>query len=304
MADKKKIILVTGATGSQGGSVVDALLKDKDGGWEIRALSRNPDNEKAKALAKKGVSVIKGDYSDEKALREGLKGAYAFFAMTNFWDPASMGKEVELGKKMVDIAKEAGVHHFIWSSLADVAKISKNKYHVPHFTDKATVEQYAISKGLHSTFIAPAFYFQNFVGFFPPKKDDKGVWVFTVGVKETSYLTAYDVEDTGGATLAALKHPNEWKNKFIPLAGSHMHPQEYVSVFSKVTGLPAKYNYVSPEDWAKFPFPGAKEMAEMFGYFNEFTYFGGTHDLSLGKKAFPQLKSFEEWLKSSGWKPQ
>jgi len=183
-------------------------------------------------------------------------------------------------------------------------KISNKKYHVPHFTDKAVIEDYALSKGLFSTFVAPAFYFQNFVGFFPPKKDDKGVWVFTMGVKETSYITGFDVTDTGDAVLNALKHPNEWKNKFVPLPGSHMHPQEYVSIFSKVTGLPARYVYVAPEEWAKFTFPGAKELAEMFGWFNEFTYYGPHADLSLGKKINPKLKTWEEYLKITGWKPQ
>jgi uncharacterized protein YbjT (DUF2867 family) len=282
---------------------VDSLLKDKSG-WQIRALTRNTDSPKAKELASKGVTLIKGDYSDEKVLREGLKGAYAFFAVTNFWDPASMGKEVDLGKRMVDLAKEADVKHFIWSSLQNVEKISKGKYHVPHFTDKAVVEDYAKSKGLFATFIGPAFYYQNFASFFPPKKDDKGNFVFTLPSREDAYITAYDVNDTGDAVLTILKHPDEYKDKFVPLAGAHMHPQDFVKAVGKVTGLPTKYVYVPPEQFAKFGFPGAQELADMFGWFNEFTYFGPHADLSLGKKANPHLKGFEEWLTVSGWKPQ
>jgi len=302
MSDKK-VVFVAGATGSQGGSVVDALLKH--GGWKIRILTRNADAAKAKELAKKGVEIVQGDYTDEKAMKEGLKGAYGFFAMTNFWDPATMGKEAEIGKKMVDFAKEAGVKHFIWSTLVNVHKGSKGKYHVPHFTDKALVEEYAHTKGFqYTTGVAPAFYFQNFGNFFPPKKDDKGTFVFTLPSREDAYITACDVSDTGEAVATALNHPSEWNGKLIPVAGSHMHPQDYFSTISKVTGVPTKFVSVSTDAFAKYPFPGAQEMADMFGWFNEFTYYGPDVDLSLAKKANPHVKSFEEWLKVSGWKPQ
>jgi uncharacterized protein YbjT (DUF2867 family) len=287
-----------GATGAQGSSVVEALLKD--GKWDVRAMSRDPEKEQAKELKKKGVEVVKGDMKNESELRNAMKGIHAIFALTAFWDPDTMFKEQELGKKIVDISKESGVKHFIWSSLPNVAKISNNKYHVPHFTDKAIVAEYAQEKGLFCTFVAPAFYYQNFATFFPPKNEN-GTMIFSMPMPESKKLTAFDVADTGAAVVTALNNPQEWKDKFIALAGDHMHPQDYISTYTKVTGIPAKYVAVPTDVWAKYPFPGAKEVAEMFAWFNEFTYFG-PHDFTIGKKANPNLKTWEQYLKVSGWK--
>jgi len=297
-----KVILVLGATGAQGGSVVNALLKDNL--YKVRALTRNANSEKAKELKSKGVEVIEGDYSKVDDLRKALKGVYGFFAMTNFWDPASMGKEVELGKLQVDTAKEAGVQHFIWSTLANVRELSKGKWNVPHLTDKAVVEEYARKSGLHCTFVSPPFYYQNLFSFFPPKKESDGTYVWTMPMPEDRYLTAFDVDDTGAAVATAFNHPQEWKNINIPLAGEHDHPQNYIKTLGKVLGIKTRYNAISVESFAKLGFPGAEELAQMFGWFNEFKCHGPGVDLSVGRKANPKLKTFEEYVKICGWRPQ
>jgi len=125
----KPIITVVGATGAQGGSTIQYLVKD--GKYHIRALTRNPSSDKSEKLKKLGVEIVKGDIKNRDDLVNAFKGAYGVFAVTSFWDPEIVGKDITLeltqGKLMVDVAEEQGVKHFIWSSLSDVTKISGGK---------------------------------------------------------------------------------------------------------------------------------------------------------------------------------
>lgn len=132
----KPIFLVSGATGAQGGSVVEHLLKS--GKWHIRGLARDINSEKAKKLTQQGVEMVACDYTKPEQLKEAMKGVEVYFAVTNFFDPSQTERECEVGKIKVDCAKKAGIKHFIWSSLPNVEEISKGKLNVPHFTGKVT----------------------------------------------------------------------------------------------------------------------------------------------------------------------
>jgi len=293
-----KLITVFGATGAQGGSVVDQLLKE--GGWKIRAITRNLDSDKAKSLRERGVEVVKGDVN-EADLQPLFKDAYATFVVTNFWDPASMGKETEQGKKLVDAAHKAGVQHYIWSTLPNVHRLSKGKYHVPHFTDKAVVDEYI--EGLqksstpafkYATFFGAGFYYQNFYSFFAPKKEGD---TYTITFPETSSVTMFDVDDTGVIVSAILKDPVGKNGKYIAGAAFHDSIQKILEVLKRATGLgdKLKFNIVPRETFAKFGFPGADELAQMFGWFNEFTLFGYEVDRNSGQQLV-SLKTFDEWV--------
>eukprot|EP01108_Squamamoeba_japonica_P004946 TRINITY_DN386_c0_g1_i3.p1 TRINITY_DN386_c0_g1~~TRINITY_DN386_c0_g1_i3.p1 ORF type:complete len:256 (-),score=102.37 TRINITY_DN386_c0_g1_i3:264-959(-) len=146
MADKK-IIVVFGATGQQGGSVVDFLLED--GTFAVRGVTRSVDSDKAKALTARGVQMVAANVADAASFAKGkgvFDDAYGAFIITNFWDPSSMGKELEQGVALVDAAEACGVKALQYGSLVDVEKISGGKLDVPHFTHKAKVEQYVLEK--------------------------------------------------------------------------------------------------------------------------------------------------------------
>mmetsp|Transcript_13012 Transcript_13012/g.17875 ORF Transcript_13012/g.17875 Transcript_13012/m.17875 type:complete len:294 (+) Transcript_13012:149-1030(+) len=286
-----KLVVVLGATGAQGGGVVDALLAQ---GFKVRGVTRDTSSASSQKLAAKGAEVVVGDVLKPETLKNAFQGAWAVFAVTNFWDPSQMGKEFEIGKGIADAAKEAGVTYLVWSSLANVQEISKDKWHVPHFTDKAKVADYITKIGLKGIFVGAAFYFQNFGSFFPPKKDDQGNLVFSMPYSETGLLTAFDVADVGPAVANILKNPEEWVGKFIPLYGTHAPVSEYIKTFTEVTGKPAKFNALPSNAF------GA-EMEHMFGWFGEFTYYGPNADYSLQKKVNPNAKTWADWLKSSGW---
>jgi len=130
----KKLIVVFGATGRQGGSVARAL--QASGEYDVRGVTRNVEKAKEKIP---NIQWVKADQTKPEELKKAFEGAYGVFAVTNFWDPESMGKEVEIGTNLAKSAKEANVQYYIWSTLPNAEEISGGKFHVPHFTDKEKV---------------------------------------------------------------------------------------------------------------------------------------------------------------------
>jgi len=233
-----------------------------------------------------------------------MKGMYGVFAVTNFFDPEIWFQEAEVGKKIVDIAKEQEIQHFIWSTLPNTDKISGGKINVPHLTLKALVEEYALEQGLFCTFVLLGFYYQNLQTFFPPKREPDGTVVFALPMTESAYLPGVDVRDTGTAVLAALNHPDVWKNAKIALIGERSHPSDYVNTFQKVTKLRARYQPLDVEEWKGSTDPFEREMGLMFAYFNICDKTCGPDEdklIAIGRKAVPNPRSFEQWLRETGW---
>jgi len=285
-------VLVFGATGAQGGAVVRSLLK---AGISVRAVSRNPDSEAGKALTAQGVQVVKGDMSG--TLEESIfTGASAVFLVTNFNDPGTGHHEFEQGKAVVDLAAKAGVPHFIFSSLPNSEAESGGKYKVPHFTHKALLEDYI--KGLntfkYTSFPWAPFYYQNFNSFFPVKANEAGDLVFTFC--QTSQISAGDIEEIGAVVTAAIQNPEKYgKGNQIPWVGFHASPEQLQAAFAKRAGKPVQLQLVPREIFATFPFPTAPELAEMFGWIDEYGSFGKKADLEAAKDIL-KPKSFDDWL--------
>src|SRR5258706_6936196 len=151
--NNKKIIAVIGATGQQGGAVVRAL--QASGEFKVRALARNPD--KHRPLADE---VVKADLDRPETLEAAFKGAYGVFLVTNFREKGT--DELKQATAAVRAGKDAGVKHFVWSTLPNVEEISGGKFHVPHFTGKARIDSIVKAAGFAShTFVIAPFYFQN-----------------------------------------------------------------------------------------------------------------------------------------------
>jgi len=306
MSHSGKLVTVFGSTGFQGGSVVEAALQ---AGWKVRGVSRNTQAAKAQALAKKGVELVQTDITTASVadLAKILQGSYAAFLMTAFWDPASMGKEEELGRKLVDASKAAGVKQVLWSALDDCDKISGNKIHVPHFTGKAHVTAYIeeLQKSSKTfqfvTYVAPAFYYQNF-RLFGMATLEGDTWNFVF--PNAKRLTACDVTQTGLAVAKALQEPERFNGKRIEYWGEHAHPQSYVDTFTRVTGKKAKLTQVDPKVYKTF-YKGAEEIAEMVQWFNEYSYYGPNGQPFAewsGQRNTPGgLHTFEEFLRNGGW---
>src|SRR6266545_911641 len=155
-SNHRKLIAVLGATGQQGGGVVRAL--QAQGQFKVRALTRDPG--KHGGLADE---VVKADLNRPETLKAAFEGAHGVFLVTNFWEQGA--DELKQATAAVRAAKDAGVDHFIWSTLPDVEAISGSKFHVPHFTGKAKVDQIVKEAGFpHHTFVIAPFFYQNLVG--------------------------------------------------------------------------------------------------------------------------------------------
>src|SRR5258708_3755354 len=140
LSDNKKVIAVIGATGQQGGGVVRAL--QARGQFKVRALTRNPD--KQRELAEE---VVEADLDKPETLKAAFEGAHGVFLVTNFWAHGG-ADELKQATAAMRAAKNAGVNHFIWSTLPDVEAISGGKFNVPHFTGKAKIDRVVQEAGL------------------------------------------------------------------------------------------------------------------------------------------------------------
>jgi putative NADH-flavin reductase len=170
---EKKIIAVVGSTGAQGGSLVAAILGDPNGGFAARAITRDPTNDKARAIAAKGAEVVQANLDDVESLKKAFAGAYGVYAVTNFWEHFSGEKEKSQARNIADAARAAGVSHVIWSTLEDTRSLMKaddkrmpvlqEKYRVPHFDAKAEANAYFA--GLPTTFLLTSFYWDNLYSF-------------------------------------------------------------------------------------------------------------------------------------------
>ena len=304
---ERKIIAVVGATGAQGGGLVRAILADKDGEFTARALTRKVDSDKAKALAKAGVEVVRADLDDEESLERAFAGAYGAFCVTNFWEHFSPEKEYAQAGNMARAAKAAGVKHVIWSTLEDTRKkvplsddrmpTLQGKYKVPHFDAKGAADQIFRDVGVPTTFLLTSFFWENFIYFGTgPKRgpDGKLALTFPMGDKKLPGIAA---EDIGKTALSIFKRGRELIGKTIAIAGEHLSGKELADKMSRALDKEVKYNAVPPEVYRSFGFPGADDLGNMFQFKRDFNeYYVGVRDVESARKLNPELQTFDKWL--------
>lgn len=309
MADKieKKIIAVIGATGAQGGGLVRAILNDKKGPFAARVITRDPKSDKAKAFADEGAEVVAGDVDDIKSLKKAFTGAHGAFCVTFFW--AHMKPELELkqARNMAQAAKDAGVHHVIWSTLEDTRKsipLSDNrmptlmgKYKVPHFDAKGEADGIFTELGVPTTFLVTSFYWDNFIHFgMGPKKGADGKLAITLPMG-TKKLPSIAAEDIGKAAYAIFERGDEMIGKTIGVAGGHLTGAQMAKSLTKALGQEVKYNAVTPEQFRGFGFPGADDLGNMFQFNSEFEQdCCDARSISETKSLNPELQTFDRWL--------
>jgi len=305
MADKK-IIAVIGATGAQGGGLVRAILNDKTAGFTARAITRDVNSDKAKALAKLGAEVVVADIDHEASLTKVFAGAYGAFCVTFFWAHMKPEQEVAEATAMAKAAKAAGLKHVIWSSLEDTRKwvpVSDNrmptlggKYKVPHFDGKGEADAVFL-KLVPATVLLTSFYWDNFIHFgMGPKKDPDGKWglTFPMGDKK---LPGIATEDIGLCALGIFKKGKEFIGKTVGIAGDHTTGAQMAAAFTRALGKAVRYNAVEPSVYRGFGFPGADDLGNMFQFKRDFNdYFCGARDLTFSRSLNPNLRTFDQWL--------
>src|SRR5687768_15033719 len=255
MADKK-IIAVVGSTGTQGGGLARAILADPNGGFAVRAITRDPGKDKAKALAAAGAEVVQADIDDVESLKKAFAGAYGVFGVTNFWEHFSAEKEKQQARNIAEAAKAAGVKHVIWSTLEDTRNLMKaddkrmpmlqEKYRVPHFDAKAEAD--AFFQGLPVTFLVTSFYWDNLYMFgLAPKKGDDGKysWAFPMGNAKLAGIAA---EDIGKVAYGIFKAGSQYIGKTVGITSENLSIAEMSEKVGKGLGIgKVQYNAVEPD---------------------------------------------------------
>jgi uncharacterized protein YbjT (DUF2867 family) len=286
----KKTIVVIGATGAQGKGIVNALVNE--GSFNVRAISRNPEKYTGKAN-----EAVYADLKDLQSLKDAFKNAYGVFVVTNFWEGAD---EIAQGKNSIEAAKAAGVQHFIWSTLPDVESISKAAFEVPHFTDKAKVDDLVKNAGFkYSTFVQPPFYYQNLVGALAPQPKQDGTTGWTLPIDPTKKaIHMSDINDLGKVVAGAFLQPEKVGNgNYLSIATELNSFNDIIKAY-KANGKEHSFTQVPAKLFSTF-FEGAKEIAEMLGYFEKHTYMGPDSALriELAKEiATDKFIPLQEWL--------
>lgn len=308
-----KIIAVTGASGAQGGGLIRAILAHPDGGFSARAITRNPDSDKAKALSALGVDVVKADLDDEASLAQAFAGAYGAFCVTNFWEHFSPDKEIEQAGNLARAAKTAGVSHVVWSTLEDVRNwvpltddrmpTIMDRYKVPHFDAKGEANHLFSDAGVPTTFLNTSFYWDNLIYFgMGPKAGEDGTLAITFPLGDAK-LAGIAGGDIGGCAYGIFAAGNEFIGKTVGIAGGHLSGAEMAASLTKALGQEVRYNAVSPDAYRSFGFPAAEELGNMFQFNAEFSdEYCAARDLDFTRKLNPDLQSFDRWLEENASK--
>jgi len=252
-----KTIAVFAATGSQGGAVTDALLAS---GAQVRALLRDTNSEKARALADRGVDLVKVVVDDSQSLIAALRGIDAFWFMTTppggMQNPDTAG-ETKQGVALADAAAAAKVPHVVFSSVGGAERNSG----VPHFDSKRLVEKHLAALGLQTTIVRPVFFIENFTWMSPVIED--GTLVMRLPIPDGIKLQMIAVRDVGIIAAAALLEP-ESVPETIEIAGDELTGIEIAAVHGEKSGLPARY-----EALPLSVLDGQEDVQAMFRWFAE-----------------------------------
>ncbi|MBD3343972.1 MAG: NAD(P)H-binding protein [Chitinivibrionales bacterium] len=272
-------ILVTGATGRQGGAVARHLLKD---GWDLRALTRSPDKDEALAFRQKGVEIVKGDLGDPQSVRKALDGVYGVYSVQQFWEHG-FNKEVQQGKTLADEAKKVGVAHFVYSSVGSAYRSTG----IPHFESKWKIEEHIRSLGLRYTILRPVFFMENFMASDMLSSIREGT--LALGLDPQKRLQMIAVDDIGAFAALAFKNPDEYIGKEIDIAGDELTGPDIANGFAHIMQKEVKYHQIPIEEIQAF----SDEYAIMMEWFNVRGY---EADIPALRKTYPELKTFRNWI--------
>ena len=282
----KDAILVTGATGQQGGAVARELLTH---GHKVRAMTRKPSGDDAKALAALGAEIVQGDLDDVSSLPRAVQGVWGVFAVQNTWE-AGVAREETQGKQVAEIAKKAGIQHYVYSSVGSADR----RTGIPHFDNKWRVEEALRGLGLPShTIVRPVFFMENFLSpWFKPGIDQGKLMI---GVKPTTVLQMIAVGDIGTYGRLAFERHAELNGRVVEIAGAAHTMPDTARILGKAAGRTITFAQVPIEEVRKF----SEDFAVMLEWFDRVGY---SADIPANAKAFGiRPTTLEEWATRQNW---
>ena len=280
----ERLILVSGASGNQGGAVARSLL---DRGFQVRALTRDPQKPEAQTLTEQGAEVVQGDVEDRSAMERVLEGAYGIFSVQNFWE-TGYEREVQQGKTVTDAIIEAGVQHCVYSSVGSAHRQTG----ISHFDSKWEIEEYVRRLDLPYTVLRPVFFMQNWE---MSREQQILGGTLTQPLDPDKLFQHVAVEDVGAFAAIAFEDPDTWIGREVDIGGDEHTMPEIAETFSRVIGREVDYYQVP---WDQFEEQMGEEYAVMYRWFNDVGY---EADIKALRRKYPELTTFERYLRTHGW---
>jgi uncharacterized protein YbjT (DUF2867 family) len=303
----KKIITIFGATGAQGGGLARSILADPNGPFAVRAVTRDPHSDAARALAAAGAEVVAANLDDAAAVERAFAGAYGAYCVTFFWAHFSPERELVEARLMARAARAAGLQHVIWSTLEDTRRWMQlddprmptlmGRYKVPHFDAKGEADQYFRDAGVPVTFLLTSFYWDNliFFGSGPkPAADGKLDFVLPMGQAKLPGIAA---EDIGRCAHGVFRRGGDLIGQTVGIAGEHLTGAAMAAALTHALGREVRHLDVPPDVYRSFGFPGADDLGNMFQFKRDFNAdFCAARSVEASRALNPRLQTFAQWL--------
>lgn len=282
--------MVVGATGLQGRAVTRHLLSH---GWQIRALTRDPDGGPAKDLANAGAQIVRAQMDDMASLIAAANGAYGMFSVQpTVGSPGtapdfSAEDEVRWGINVAEAARAADVEHFVFTSVAGADRHGSERL-PQNLVSKWRIEQHIAALGLPATILRPVSFMENFTGAYALRGG-----TFATALAPEVPLQIMAVDDVGFVTALAFSRPEDWIGREVALAGDELTPVQIAAAIENALGRPLPY--------ARIPIEAIRALNEDFAYANEWLdEHGYRADVTATRRIHPGTMDFPTWLERTG----
>ncbi|MGW0484130.1 NmrA/HSCARG family protein [Nonomuraea sp. NPDC003214] len=265
-----RVVLVTGATGNQGGATARQL---RARGWTVRALVRDPRKPAAQALREQGAELVQGEFDNPDSLREAMSGVHGVFSVQALaYEPETLAAEVRQGKTVADIAHSSGVAHLVYSSVGG----AERETGIDHFESKAEIERHILALGVPATILRPVFFMNNLLHY----ANADGERLLALPVKPDKPMQLIATDDIGIFAADAFDNPGQFIGRQVELAGDELTFPEVAETYERVTGTPTRFEALPIDE-------------RMFEWFAEEGYRADISDL---RRRHPELLTFEQFL--------
>ncbi|GFN91035.1 nmra-like family domain-containing protein 1 [Plakobranchus ocellatus] len=283
-------VVVIGATGTVGGAVARALLRDHR--FTVRAVTRTPSTDQARALAEEGAVVVAADLNDTRSLCRVMEGAAGVFLTTNFWEHLSKQREIAHGMNAVDAAVMSNVHHFIMHG-SDPTSADDPK--CGYMDAKAAIEVYLRESTLPFTVVKLPFLYENLISFFKPHLISPGLYTLPLPMENVP-LDIMALQDIARCVVNIFLRPKNHMFRSVALAGERMTIQCIADHLNKLfDDRTITYVKITPEDFATFDFPGSQDIAAMFVFLQK----APARDTRVTRKIFHSVTIFDKWAQEN-----
>jgi uncharacterized protein YbjT (DUF2867 family) len=279
MVVNQRKILVTGATGQQGGSLARLLLQKKH---KVYALTRNTQSAAAQDLRNKGANIVKGDLDDSDSLERVVKDVGSIFLMGTPFEDGTEG-EIRRGKLMADISKENSIEHLVYSSVANADKNTR----IPHFESKYKVEQHVKNLGIPYTIIGPTFFMENLLG--PGLENGQ----LALPLSPSSVLQQSALQNIAEFSALVLERRKPFLGKRIDIASDEVTGEQAAKILSNELGQRVKYVHIPLEQ----VYQASEDMARMYEWYERV---GTGIDITSLHQEYPEVNwlTFKDWARS------